>query len=141
MVIRSLDDSTYCVRSAFTHLGLWRKLCDCSRHQLRARKCLTKLVPHCHMLPLCAYLAGSKSVCARPPVLPGNDDKYRSGSHRFVERQKPMTVFLPRIASLVVAECAYASLIFSSFNDVLSLVYVDPKYLNLSTLVLSQIKL
>ena len=25
MVIRPLDDRTYCVQSAFTHLGLWQK--------------------------------------------------------------------------------------------------------------------
>ena len=33
MVARLLDDRTYCVRSAFTHFGLWRKLYDCSRHK------------------------------------------------------------------------------------------------------------
>ena len=33
----------YCVRSAFTHLALWRKLYDCSsRHKFRASKCFTK---------------------------------------------------------------------------------------------------
>ena len=30
MVIRSLDGCTCCARSAFTHLGFWRKLFDCS---------------------------------------------------------------------------------------------------------------
>ena len=30
MVIKPLDDCTYCVRDSFTHLGLWRKLYDCS---------------------------------------------------------------------------------------------------------------
>ena len=36
-------------------------------------------------------------------------------------------------AILVLAECACASLIFTSFNDVPSLDRVDPKYLNWST--------
>ena len=31
MMIRPLDDRISCVRSAFTHLGLWRKLYDRSR--------------------------------------------------------------------------------------------------------------
>ena len=41
--------------------------------------------------------------------------------------------FLQSIASLVIAECACASLIFASFIDVLSLVCVDPKFLKWST--------
>ena len=44
-----------------------------------------------YLLPFLSYLAGSKSVSARPPVRPpvrpGYDDKYRSRSHRFVEWQ------------------------------------------------------
>ena len=32
MVIRPHDDRTYCARSAFTHLGLWQKLYNCSLH-------------------------------------------------------------------------------------------------------------
>ena len=39
MPIRPLDDRAYCVRSAFTHLGLGQKLNDCSRHKFRAIKC------------------------------------------------------------------------------------------------------
>ena len=35
-----------------------------------------------------SYLACSKSASVHPPVRPGYDDKYRSGSYRFVERQK-----------------------------------------------------
>ena len=45
MVIRPLDDRTisYCARSAFTHLGLWRKLNDCSwYHFLQPTKCVLK---------------------------------------------------------------------------------------------------
>ena len=42
MVIRPLDGRTYCVRSALAHVGLSRKLYDCSRHKLRARKCLIR---------------------------------------------------------------------------------------------------
>ena len=67
-VIRPLDDLTYRVRSAFTHLGLWQKF----------------------------YFTGSKSVSirlsARPthlrrsPIDPGH--KYCSRSYRFVEQQK-----------------------------------------------------
>ena len=38
-VIRPLDDRTYCVREAFTHLGRWRKLYDCSLHHFTARQC------------------------------------------------------------------------------------------------------
>ena len=44
IVIRLLDDHTYCIRSTFIHLGLWQKLYDCSRHKVRARKCLIKRV-------------------------------------------------------------------------------------------------
>ena len=43
-----------------------------------------------------------------------------------------MFVFFP-IANLVMAEHAYASLIFTSFIDVTPLVCVNPKYLNWST--------
>ena len=35
-----LSDHIYCVLSVFTHLGLWRRLYDCSRHYFRARKSL-----------------------------------------------------------------------------------------------------
>ena len=38
MVIRPLNDRTSCVRFALTHLGLWRKLYDCSMHHFRTRK-------------------------------------------------------------------------------------------------------
>ena len=41
--------------------------------------------------------------------------------------------FSHNTASLDMAECACASLIFTSFNDVPSLVCVDHKYLNWST--------
>ena len=44
MVIRPLDDRTYCGRSAFTHLGLRRKLYDCSLHHFIASQCLLKCV-------------------------------------------------------------------------------------------------
>ena len=47
---------------------------------------------------------------------------------------KLMALFFHSIASLVVmAECACASLIFTFFTDVLSLVCVEPKYMNWST--------
>ena len=38
MVIRPLDDRTYCIRYAFTHFELWQKLYDCSRHKFTATK-------------------------------------------------------------------------------------------------------
>ena len=41
-----------------------------------------------------------------------------------------MALFFHSIASLVMAECACASLIFTSFTDVPSLVCVEPKHLN-----------
>ena len=44
-----------------------------------------------------------------------------------------MALFFRSIASLVMAECACVSLIFTSFTDVSYLVCVDPKYLNWST--------
>ena len=40
-----------------------------------------------------------------------------------------MALFFHSTASLVVAECACASLIVTSFTDVPSLVCVEPKYL------------
>ena len=46
---------------------------------------------------------------------------------------KLMALLFHSIASLVVAECAYVSLIFTSFIDVPSLVCVDLKYLNWPT--------
>ena len=42
LVIRPFDDRTYCVRFAFTQLGLWRKLYDCSSIKFRDRKCRFK---------------------------------------------------------------------------------------------------
>ena len=39
-----LDKDTHCVQSAFTHLGLWRKLYDCPWHHLRAIKCVIKRI-------------------------------------------------------------------------------------------------
>ena len=44
-----------------------------------------------------------------------------------------MALFFHSIANLVMTECACASLIFASFYDILSLVYLDPWYLNWST--------
>ena len=44
MMIRPLDDCITCVQSAFTHLGFWRMLCDCSRQKFRDIKCLIKRV-------------------------------------------------------------------------------------------------
>ena len=44
-----------------------------------------------------------------------------------------MALFCHSIASLVEPECACASVIFTSFIDIPSLVCVDPRYLNLST--------
>ena len=41
-----------------------------------------------------------------------------------------ITLFLQSMVNLVMAECACASLTFTSFNDLPSLVCVDPKYLN-----------
>ena len=37
-VIRSVDDRTYCVRYAFTHLGLWRKLLRLFTASLQSQK-------------------------------------------------------------------------------------------------------
>ena len=39
MVIKPLDDPTYCTRSAFTQLGVWRKLIDCSWHHFTLPMC------------------------------------------------------------------------------------------------------
>ena len=50
---------------------------------------LTHLV---YLLPILSYLAGFKSVCTCPSVRPEYDDKYRSTSYHFVERQIPNTV-------------------------------------------------
>ena len=44
-----------------------------------------------------------------------------------------MALFFHSTANLVMAECACACLIFTSFNDDSSLVFVDPKYLKWST--------
>ena len=38
-----LDDRTYCARSAFTHLGLWRKLYDCSLHHFTTNQFILKM--------------------------------------------------------------------------------------------------
>ena len=47
-----------------------------------------------------------------------------------------MAVFFHSIASLVMAECACASMIFTSFIDVPFLVCVDRRYLNWLTRIL-----
>ena len=39
-----LDDHTYRTRSAFTHLGFWRKLYDCSLHHFTTRQCILKCI-------------------------------------------------------------------------------------------------
>ena len=110
MVIRPpLDNRTYCVRSAFTQLGVWQKLYDCSRHKFGASKCLIKrtlltfsrllarqcvpfsstLIHFVHLLSFLSYVfTGSKSVSVRPPVWPGYDNKHNSRSYPFVERQQ-----------------------------------------------------
>ena len=44
-----------------------------------------------------------------------------------------MALFSHSIASLFKAECASASLTFTSFSDVSPVACVDPKYLNWST--------
>ena len=41
-----------------------------------------------YLLPFSSYLAGSKNVFVLPCDPPGYDDKYRSRSYHFVERQK-----------------------------------------------------
>ena len=46
---------------------------------------------------------------------------------------KLIALFFHSIASLDMAACACASLIFTSFTDFPYLLYVEPKYLNLST--------
>ena len=46
---------------------------------------------------------------------------------------KVITLFFHSTASLVMAECSCASLIFTSLNDAPSLACVDHKYLNWST--------
>ena len=46
--------------------------------------------------------------------------------------EKKIDGFFHSIASLIMVECACASLIFTSFFDVQSLVCVDPTYLNWS---------
>ena len=40
MVIGLLDDCTFYARSAFTHLGLLRKMYDCSLHQFTTNQCV-----------------------------------------------------------------------------------------------------
>ena len=42
MVIRPLDDRTYCARSAVTHLGLWRKPYVCSWHHITVSQCVRR---------------------------------------------------------------------------------------------------
>ena len=44
IVIGPLEDHTYCARSVFNHLWLWRKLYDCSLHHLKTSQCISKSV-------------------------------------------------------------------------------------------------
>ena len=45
MVIGPLDDHTYCAaRSAFTHLGLWRKMDDCSLHHFASSRYILRCI-------------------------------------------------------------------------------------------------
>ena len=44
MVIGPFDDRTYCARSAFTHLGLCRKLFDYSLHHSTTSQCIVNVV-------------------------------------------------------------------------------------------------
>ena len=42
--IRPLDDHAQCVLYAFTHLGFWRMLYDCSWHHFTAEKCVSNVL-------------------------------------------------------------------------------------------------
>ena len=42
-----------------------------------------------YLLSFLSYFTGSEIVFAHPPIRSGFDDKYRSISYRFVDRQKP----------------------------------------------------
>ena len=44
MVIGPLDDHTYCVRAAFTHLWLWRKQYECLSLHFTTSQCIRKCV-------------------------------------------------------------------------------------------------
>ena len=69
-------------------MGVWRWAHSIAQLWVPISSPLTHTV---YLLPFFSYLAGSESVFvrppARPPVRPGYDDKYRSRSQRFVERQ------------------------------------------------------
>ena len=40
----STTDHTSCARSAFTHMGTWRKIYDCSLHHFTTSQCIVKCV-------------------------------------------------------------------------------------------------
>ena len=81
MMIRPLD----AVVTDLRHAGLGYVGAGMSSFVIRPLVPISSPLTHMvYMLPFSSYLAGSKGF---PPVRPGYDDKYRSSSYRFVERQ------------------------------------------------------
>ena len=89
MVIRPLDDPTWCAQSVVTDLrplGLGYVWC---RGRARSTACrwvpISFLLTHMvYLLSFWSYLAGTKSVSVRPRY----DDEYRFRTYRFIEQQK-----------------------------------------------------
>ena len=89
--------------------------------------------------PLCMICYVSYfSICFQRLGFVSSDPQSASNSHilRAVLTRRAIcrvSLFSQSVACLVMVDCACASLIFTSFNDFPSPVYVDPKYLNCFT--------
>ena len=64
-----------------------------------------------YLLPFLSYLAGSKSVSARPHVRHGYDDKYRSRNYSFVERQKYSVLYILFFLAVTFKDFFWVSII------------------------------
>ena len=74
MVIRPLNDRTYCAEYEFTHLGLWQNLYDC--HYFAAIQCVLK----CDLL---TFLPLDKAVASRAVVVIVSGSDGRTSENAF----------------------------------------------------------
>ena len=68
-VITTIDDRAYGVRSAFTHLGLWRKVYDYSLHQFTTNQCVVLMVLYWNFhQPATGWKVEMWNGVFRPPI-------------------------------------------------------------------------
>ena len=79
MVIRPLDDRTYCALTAITHLGLWRRLYGCSLQHFTTNQRILK----CALIHIFVNLQPSDFVLWRQEQAYLNLDSFKLSSIQF----------------------------------------------------------